>query len=402
MTARPWLDTETVRPFLEEGHLALAESAEAFARRELAGRPEPADDAAARRESRDLVRLLGEEGFFRHAVPPGPGGEYGGAPGAPDLTACCLLREALGASSPLADSLFALQALGSMPLTLAGGEAQRRRWLPAVARGEAIPAFALTELEAGSDVSSLATTARPAGGGGGGWVLDGAKAFISNAGIADIYCVFAKTDPEAGTRGISCFLVEGDADGLSFEPQVLSAAHPLGELHLEGVEVGPEALIGEEGRGFQLGMMTLDRLRPTVAAAACGMAARALDEAITHARSRRQFGRPLGDFQLIQEKLSRSATELAASRLLTYRAAWKARQVAREGGRITYEASMSKWYSTEAAQRIIDDAVQVLGGRGVLAQSPVDRLYRSVRALRIYEGATEVHHLILARTLLAE
>jgi len=385
-----WLDVDSIRPFLSREHLALAEEVEAFARHELALRPEPRDDDEARREARIILTLIGEAGLLRYAVPE----EYGGFAGAPDLRACCLIREALAAASPLADTTFALQALGSMPITLAGSEEQRRNILPAVARGERMAAFAMTEAAAGSDVAALATRARWVDD---GWILDGDKAFISNAGLADFYCVFAKTQPDAGTRGITCFLVEAETVGLSFlRPQVLSSPHPLGELALTRCRLPAEARIGKPGEGFKVGMKTLDRLRPTVAAAACGMAARALDEALTHARRRQQFGKPLAEFQLIQEKLSRIATELAAARLLTYRAAWKAS----EGfDRITLEASMAKAFATEAAQRAVDDAVQVLGGRGLLVDSPVDRLYRSVRALRIYEGATEVHHLIIAREL---
>lgn len=409
-----WLDLDTVRPFLDAHHLDLGEEVERFAREHIAPRPHPEDDASARTEARELLMLMGRQGLFRHAVPEEHGGA-GECTGGPDLRACCLIREVLGAASPLADNTFALQALGSMPLTLAGSAEQRRHWLPRVARGEAMAAFAMTEPEAGSDVGALSTTARRAGtagdGPGGDWLLDGHKAFITNAGLADFYCTFARTDPEkTGSRGISCFLVPANTEGLSLlRAQVLSAPHPLGELGFEGCRLPPEALVGEEGRGFAVGMATLDRLRPTVAAAACGMASRALEEALAHARSREQFGRPLGDFQLIQQKLARSATELAAARLLTYRAAAKADRIRLQGGggmrggeRITLEASMAKSYATEMAQRAVDDAVQVLGGRGVLMASPVDLLYRSVRALRIYEGATEVHHLIIARHLLDE
>src|SRR6185436_14907635 len=238
-------------------------------------------------------------------------------------------------------------------------------------------------------VASLATVARRAGD---GWQLDGRKTLISNAGIADVYCVFAATDRAAGSRGLSCFLVPADAPGLRFAgAQVLSAPHPLGELAFESCRLPADALLGDEGGGFKLGMRTLDRLRPTVAAAACGMAARSLEEAIAHARARRQFGEPLASFQLVQAKLATMATELTAARLLVYRAAWEAD---RGADRITLEAAMAKSFATEAAQRIVDAAVQVIGGRGVLADHVVDRLYRAVRALRIYEGTTEVQHLV--------
>jgi acyl-CoA dehydrogenase len=258
-------------------------------------------------------------------------------------------------------------------------------------------AFAMTEPAAGSDASGMETTARSEGG---GWVLDGAKRFITNAGLADFYTVFAVTEPGAGTRGISCFVVPADAPGLRFAgAQVLSAPHPLGELAFEGCRVEESALLGEPGEGFRIGMRTLDRLRATVAAAACGMARRALAEAVAHARRRRQFGKPLADFQLTRQKLARMGTELAAARLLTYRAAWEADH---GGESVTRRSAMAKAFATEAAQRVVDDAVQILGGEGVMASHPVDHLYRSVRALRIYEGTTEIQQLIIAREILNE
>ncbi|MGH7572332.1 MAG: acyl-CoA dehydrogenase family protein [Gemmatimonadota bacterium] len=374
----------TIRVFLDERHLDLAARINDFARKSLASLPEPADDAAARVQAREILALLGQAEWFAPILDQ-------------DLRALCLIRETLAAASPLADAVYALQALGSTPIVLAGSEDLRERWLPPMARGEAMAAFAMTEPEAGSDVASIRTTARRDGD---GWVLDGVKTFISNAGIADFYTVFASTDPGQGRRGISCFVVPGEADGLVFEgPQILSAPHPLGTIRFDGCRVPAGSLIGEEGAGFKLGLATLDRLRATVAAAACGMAARAFDEALGHARARQQFGKPLAEFQLVQEKLARMATDLAAARLLTYRAAWE-----KDGGaeRVTVEAAMAKAFATEAAQRIIDDAVQILGGRGVLAEHPVDRLYRSIRALRIYEGTTEIQHLVIAGKLIEE
>jgi acyl-CoA dehydrogenase len=246
-------------------------------------------------------------------------------------------------------------------------------------------------------VGAIETVARRDGG---DYVLDGAKRFISNAGIADFYTVFASTDRTAGGKGISCFVVPADASGLRFVgAQVLSAPHPLGEIAFESCRVPAENRLGEEGRGFALGLRTLDRLRATVGAAACGMAARALAEALRHVRERRQFGKPLAEFQLVQDKLARMATDLAASRLLVHRAAWQADHGAE---RVTLEAAMAKSHATEAAQRIVDDAVQLLGGEGVLATHPVDRLYRAVRALRIYEGATDIQRLVIAGQLLKE
>jgi acyl-CoA dehydrogenase len=386
-------DATPIRAFLEPRHLQLATEVAAFAGAEIAPLPAPADDASARTQAREILARLGAGGWLRWVVPEA----WGGHPEAPDLRACCLIREALAAASPLADAVFALQCLGSMPITLGGSDAQRAAWLPRVVRGEAMTAFAMTEREAGSDVGGLATTAQRDGD---GWQLDGGKTLISNAGIADVYCVFAATDRAAGSRGLSCFLVPAGSPGLRFAgAQVLSAPHPLGELSFEGCRLPGTALLGQEGGGFKLGMRTLDRLRPTVAAAACGMAARALDEALAHARARRQFGEPLAAFQLVQAKLASMATELTAARLLTYRAAWEADRGAE---RITLEAAMAKAYATEAAQRIIDRAVQVIGGRGVLADHPVDRLYRAVRALRIYEGTTEVQHLVIARQLIGK
>ena len=231
-------------------------------------------------------------------------------------------------------------------------------------------------------------------------MLNGSKTFISNAGIADFYTLFASTDPAARGKGITCFVVPSDAPGLRFvRPQILSAAHPLGEIALEDCTVPAENRLGDEGRGLPLGLATLDRLRATVGAAACGMAARAVSEALAHARSRRQFGKPLAEFQLVQEKLARMATDLTAARLLVHRAAWEA-----DGGapRVTLEASMAKAFATEAAQRIVDDAVQILGGAGVMASNPVDRLYRAVRALRIYEGTTEIQLLTIAGRMLTD
>ena len=284
-----------------------------------------------------------------------------------------------------------------MPLALAGSDAVKQRWLPAVANGEAMAAFAMTEPEAGSDVGSMTTRAVRDGY---DYKLDGGKTLISNAGIADFYTVFAVTEPGIGPRGLSAFVVPAETQGVHLlSAQVMSAPHPLGNMAFDAVRLPVDWRLGEEGEGFKIGMRTLDRLRATVAAAACGMAARALEEALAHARERRQFGKTLADFQLIQGKLATMATELAAARLLVYRAAWEADNGAE---RVTLQSAMAKSYATEAAQRIVDQAVQIIGGRGVLADHPVDHLYRSVRALRIYEGTTEVQQLIIARELLRE
>lgn len=386
----PALDLAPIRAFLDPGHAEIAsEAAEVAA--DIARLPVAHDDDDARVQSREILRRLGRARLPRHVVP----AAWGGVEDGPQLRACCLVRETLAAASPLADSVFALQGLGSMPITLGGSEDLRARLLPRVISGECMTAFAMTEPDAGSDVASMTTRAVRDGD---AWVLTGEKHLITNAGVADVYCVFAVTDPDAGARGISCFFVENDAAGLHFtSAQVLSEPHPLGALRFDGCRVPAENLLGEENAGFKLGMRTLDRLRPTVAAAACGMASRALHEALRHATSRRQFGASLAELQMTQQKLARMATDLTAARLLTYRAAWEA-----DGGRerITQEAAMAKSFATEAAQRIVDDAVQICGGRGCLRDHPVDRLYRAVRALRIYEGATEVQHLVIARGLL--
>lgn len=378
------MDPHGVRALLEAAHVTWAEGVSAFARRELAGRAEPEHDDAGREEARALLTAMGKAGLYA------PIGDR-------DLRACCLTREGVAAASPLADAVWALQGLGITPLLLAGTEEQRTRWVGPALAGEAMGAFAITEPEAGSDVASLRTGATADGD---GWVIEGRKWLISNAGIADFYVTFASTEPERGSRGITAFLVPADTPGLRFAgAQVMSAAHPLGELAFEGCRLPGSAVLGELGAGFKLGMATLDQLRPTVGAAACGMARRALDEALAHALEREQFGKPLSDFQIVQEKLGRMAIELDAARLLVYRAAWEKDHGAE---RITLEAAMAKAYATEAAQRVIDEAVQILGGRGVLASSVVDRLYRSIRALRIYEGTTEIQHLIVAGRILAD
>ena len=377
-------DTRPIRTFLDPSHEALAARAAIVVAETIAPRTEPANDAAARREARTLLGLLGGGGWLQPILDL-------------DLRGCCLMREALGHASPLADAVFALQGLGTTAILLGGSPAQKDRWLGPIARGEAMTAFAMTEPGAGSDVAGIATTATREGS---GYVLNGSKTLISNAGIADVYAVFASTDRGKGSKGISCFLVDATTPGLRFAgAQVLSAAHPLGGLAFEGCRVPADALLGQEGRGYALGLATLDRLRPTVAAAACGMAARALVEALAHVRRRQQFGKPLAEFQLVQQKLARTATDLTAARLLTYRAAY---EKDRGQDRITSEAAMAKSFATEMAQRAVDDAVQLIGGLGVLADHPVDRLYRAVRALRIYEGTTEIQQLIIAGELLKE
>jgi acyl-CoA dehydrogenase len=377
-------DVAPIRAFLDPAHLEFAARVGEFAAREIATLPAPADDAAARVQARQILSLLGKGGWL--------------APiGNQDLRACCLVREALGAASPLADAVFALQALASLPILLAGSAEMKERWLAPALAGRAMGGFAMTEAEAGSDVAAIATTARREKD---SYILTGEKTLISNAGIAEYYAVFASTDASKGSKGISCFLVPADTAGFRFvRPLVLSSPHPLGDVAFESTRVPVANRLGAEGEGYKIGLGTLDRLRPTVGAAACGMGARALAEALAHAGARRQFGRPLADFQLVQEKLARMATTLTAAKLLVYRAAW---EKDRGAERITLESGMAKAFATEGAQQIIDDAVQILGGRGVLADHPVDRLYRSIRALRIYEGTTEVQHLVIAGQLLKQ
>ncbi len=373
-----------VRAFLDSEHLAWASEVGRFVGDRLRQRPHPDSDEAGRIEARRLLTLMGDADLFR------PIAEW-------DLRACCLAREAVAAASPLADAVWALQGLGVTPVLASGSEMLKERYARKAISGEYMSGFAMTEEEAGSDVASMGTRASRDGD---DYVLSGEKWFISNAGIADYYVVFASTDPERGSRGISAFVVPADTAGLSFAgAQVMSAPHPLGKLAFDGCRVPADHLLGEEGSGFKIGMATLDFLRPTVGAAACGMAARAIDEALAHATTRRQFGKALSEFQLIQARLGRMALDLAASRLLVYQAAWT-----KDSGadRITMEAAMAKAHATESAQTIIDDAVQILGGRGVMADHHVELLYRSIRALRIYEGTTEIQHLIIGGRMIAD
>lgn len=379
-------------PFFEPQHAALAAEADAWAAErhwmhdEEASAPCGAEaDATCRR----LVGELGAAGFLRHCV---PGGDVF------DVRAIALLREVFAYHAGLADFAFVMQGLGSGPIALAGSAAQRAAYLPRVAAGEAIAAFALSEPEAGSDVAALSTSARRDGD---GWVLNGAKTWISNGGIADLYVVFAKSEDDRDvtpTRAISAFVVESGTAGLDASERIaIIAPHPMATVRFRDCRIPAGNLLGSAGEGFKLAMRNLDVFRTTVAAAALGFARRALDEGLARAKTRRMFGQRLADFQLSQAKLADMATELEAGALLTYRAAW-ARDV--QGARITREAAMAKMYATETAQRVVDAAVQLFGGLGVASGHPVERLYRDVRALRIYEGATEVQKLIIARELL--
>ncbi|HSF38774.1 MAG TPA: acyl-CoA dehydrogenase family protein [Thermoanaerobaculia bacterium] len=373
-------------PFFEDSHRALARELDDWCRREIAPLAEHEDDDVDA-SCRELVRRLGEGGWLRHAV-----ARDGGLL---DVRSLCLIRETLARFSGLADFAFALQGLGSGPLSLFGTGEQRSAWLPRVAAGKAIPAFALSEAEAGSDVGAMTTTARRDGD---GYVIDGGKTWISNAGIADFYVVFCRF-PEVGERAFAAFLVEADNPGFRVSERIdVMAPHPLGTLVFESCRVPAGALVGEAGKGLKVALATLDVFRPTVGAAALGFARRALDEALGHAVRRTVSGKPLAEHQLTQGRLADMAVDVDASALLVYRAAWT-----RDAGaeRITREAAIAKLFSTEAAQRVIDAAVQLLGGRGVVSGAPVERLYREVRALRIYEGTSEIQRLVIAGQLIA-
>lgn len=361
------------------------------------------DDVALHAPERVIPRLA-QLGLLQLLVPANQGGGAWGHGGSGvDVRALCVAREAIAYVSPLADSIFAVQGLGSHPILLAGEGARRASVLAEVVRGERVCAFALTEPEAGTDIASMRTVARREGD---GFVLDGEKVFISNVGIAHHYVVFANADPDKGKKGISAFLVDAKAPGLTTEPIAMSVDHPLGRVALRGCEVPSDALLGEVGHGMRLALGTLDVFRTSVGAAAVGMARRALDEAIHRTTTRTQFGKAIADFQLTQAALADMATELDAARLLVLRAAWEKDQPgadvdpARRASATS--VAMAKMYATEAAQRIIDRAVQLFGGLGVTDRCIVDRLYREIRPLRIYEGTTEIQKLIIGGALVAK
>jgi len=376
-------------PFFDQDHLALRERVRAWVEAHLI------DSSAAEKnledEARRLVKRLGEAGFNRHTVP----SAYGGARASVQARDLCILREELARGSALADTMFAMQALGSYPITLAGSDEQKRRYLPKVASGEAIAAFAITEPDAGSDVASLKTLATRRGK---SFCLTGTKRFISNAGIAGHYVVFASTEPEKKAKGISAFIVDADVAGLVVKEktEVLSP-HPIGVLAFENCEIGSDAMLGQPGEGLKIAFGTLDLLRCTVGAAGVGLARRALEEAVRYSQERKQFGQSIGQYQGIQFKLADMATELEAARLLVYQAAW-AHDCGGEEAK--QKSSMAKLYATEAAQRVIDQALQIHGGVGLIVGSIMERLYRDIRALRIYEGTSEIQKLVIARGLL--
>jgi acyl-CoA dehydrogenase len=377
-------------PFFDEGHRAFVRDADAWLAKAPFKQIDHRDaDAACRR----LVPMLGGAGLLAHVAP----GAYGGAREAIDSRTLCLARETLAWHDGLADFAFAMQGLGSGAISLAGSEALKAQILPKVARGELITAFALSEPDAGSDVAAMTCRATLDGD---HYVLDGEKTWISNGGIADLYTVFARTGEAPGTRGISAFVVPADTSGFEIAERIdVIAPHPLARLRFRNCRVPAANRLGEAGEGFKIAMRTLDIFRPSVGAAALGFARRALDEALAHVKSRRMFGATLADLQLTQAKLGDMATMIDAAALLTYRAAWR-RDVQKLP--ITREAAMAKMTATENAQWTIDQAVQLFGGRGVRVGEIVERLYREIRALRIYEGATEVQKLIVARELLRD
>jgi acyl-CoA dehydrogenase len=373
-------------PFLDDAHRDFARRLDAWCAAEIDGEAHPHADVDA--DCRKLARKLGQGGWLASAVP-----EDAGAP--LDVRKLCLAREILARHSGLADFVFAMQGLGTGSITLFGTQAMRDRILPRVRSGESLAAFALSEPDAGSDVAALCCAARPVPG---GWRIDGVKTWISNGGIAGHYVVFARTG-EAGSRGISAFVVEADRPGLEIEARIeVIAPHPLATLRFENCVVPDANLLGRPGEGFKVAMATLDIFRPTVGAAALGFARRAFDEALRRAATRKIQGKTLADQPVIQDKLAEMALAIDASALLVYRAAWTRDTT---GRRITREAAMAKLHATEAAQRVIDEAVQIFGGLGVTRGVKVEELYREIRALRIYEGASEVQRLIIARQALA-
>src|SRR6266404_2297957 len=380
---------DSILPFFETDSSALRERVRLWVEREIASRDRVDGDLEQRAIAR--VRRLGAGGFLKYAVPE----EFGGMRNTVQARDLCIVREELARGDALTDTMFAMQALGSYPITLAGNREQKGHFLPAIAEGKCIAAFAATEPVAGSDVASLQTCAVRRGN---EFCLTGTKSFISNAGVADCYVVFASTEPEKKSKGVSAFLIEAKTPGLVVKEKTeLLSPHPIGVIEFADCVVGEDALLGREGKGLQIAFATLDLLRCSVGAAAVGLAQRALDEAVQYSETRRQFGQPIAEFQGIEFKLAEMATELEASRLLVYQAAW-AHDCA--GDDAKRKSSMAKFYATEAAQRIVDQALQIHGGNGLIAGSIMERLYRDVRALRIYEGTSEIQKLIIARSLL--
>lgn len=374
-------------PFFDARHEQLARELDVWAANHIA--QEHGHDVDA--ECRKLVKQLGDAGWLGHAV---AGAAFGGVGEQIDTRAICLIRETLARHSGLADFAFAMQGLGSGAISLAGTEAQKQRYLARVAKGEAIAAFALSEPDAGSDVAAMSCSAERIGD---DYVINGEKTWISNGGIADFYVVFVRTGEAPGARGITALIVDAQTPGLAIAERIdVIAPHPLARLKFTDCRVPAAQRVGAAGEGFKVAMRTLDVFRTSVAAAALGFARRAMDESLHRATTRKMFSGVLADFQLTQAKLAQMATLIDSAALLTYRAAWQRDQ----GQNVTREAAMAKMTATENAQQVIDAAVQMWGGMGVMSGVTVERLYREIRALRIYEGATEVQQLIIARELL--
>jgi acyl-CoA dehydrogenase len=375
-------------PFFDDGHRRFADALARFADATLPALPHNDVDAACRAR----VKAMGEAGFLKAVVP----AEHGGIHPRLDVRTLCLAREILAFRDGLADFAFAMQGLGTGSISLFGSADLKAHYLPPVRDGRAIAAFALSEPEAGSDVAALAATAKPDG--PSHVRIDGSKTWISNGGIADHYVVFARSGEGAGAKGLSAFVVDADTPGLSVSERIeVIAPHPLATLRFDGVRVPLVNRLGQPGEGFKVAMATLDVFRSTVGAAALGFARRALHETIERAASRKLFGAPLSELQMTQAAIADSASEVDASALLVYRAAWTKD---RGAARVTREAAMAKLFATEAAQRVIDRAVQLHGGFGITKGVKVEELYREIRALRIYEGATEVQKVVIARELL--
>ncbi len=372
-------------PFFDDSHRAFAEALDVWAADEIA--PHFGAETEVEALTRRLVSLLGSGGWLRHVVP----ASHGGAAATLDVRTLCLAREILAYHCGLADFAFAMQGLGTGSISLFGGNELKAAYLPPVAAGQRIAAFALSEPEAGSDVAALATTARAEGN---HYIIDGQKTWISNAGIADHYVLFARTGEGPGAKGLSAFVVDDGIPGLTIGEKIpVTAPHPLGTIAFEGCRVPAAQMLGAPGEGFKVAMATLDIFRATVGAAALGFARRALDEAVRRARERQIFGQALAEFQMTQHKIADMAVATDAAALLVYRAAWT--KDAR-GVRVTRESSMAKLHATEAAQRVIDETVQIFGGHGVVVGGVPEQLYRDIRALRIYEGTSEIQRLVIA------
>ena len=380
-------------PFFDDEHRTQARALERWAEQSLPPLLEGVEDNADAVYAcvGRLVRELGQAGWLGACVP----AAYGGKREKVDVRSLCIARETLGRASGLADFAFAMQGLGSAPVTLFGRDEQKQSILPGIAAGTIVGAFALSEPSAGSDVAAITSTATRDGN---GWRLDGVKTWISNAGLAHYYVIFARTGEGPGTKGLSAFIVDAEAPGLDASERIeVMAPHPLGTLRLAGCRVSADCLLGQPGEGFKIAMSTLDIFRATVGAAALGFARRAFDEALKRASGRRMFGHALAEFQLTQAKLADMAVAIDAAALLVYRAAWTKDVL---GTRVTREASMAKLFATESAQQVIDAALQIFGGLGVVRGMTVERLYREIRALRIYEGTSEVLKLVIASKVL--